>query len=647
MMLENSGTVAALSMIRRLFTTVAVSYVATVAAAAAPQGAVTSAPPSEYRASAAVAKTVLLLTTDVPSLHIDLPAPSAAEIASLAAFNAQRGGKGQPLAIGFGREVPSAAGRVNLSDLAWAPAPDGGRSARIDVASPGAAALRVALALPERVSGLSVRFASKAAGATVLGQISGAAIAEDVQRGGQFWSPVLAGDMAAIELHVVAGEAVPDVVLAVPRVSHQVVAGSELLAPYAKTGIGSAGSCNIDMACLAPPGAPAQALAKSVAKLTFVGDDGRSYLCTGTLLSDSVQSQIPYLLAANHCIGSAAVARTLNTFWFFDAVACKSTTTPAFVQLAGGAVLLGRSQDRDWSIVRLREAPPAGATFAAWRADALANGAAIATIHHPEGDLKKWSFGAVTGAEVIDDEFVLGRFTEVVWNQGVTEAGSSGGPLLTLAAGGAYYEVRGGLYAGYSTCQRPTLPDYYSELAAALPVMRQYLTPDAANPKDVVAAVEFYNRALDHYFLSTNPVEIDKLDSGTTVGWVRTGLRFLVHAKQAAGTSPVCRFYRAPAFGDSHFYSASPDECAATAAAHPVDWIYESPAVFYVQVPDTTTGACPAGTKPVYRYFNAVTTNHRYMAELVVRNDTAASKAWTPEGYGPGPYYPVMCAAEE
>jgi hypothetical protein len=177
--------------------------------------------------------------------------------------------------------------------------------------------------------------------------------------------------------------------------------------------------------------------------------------------------------------------------------------------------------------------------------------------------------------------------------------------------------------------------------------MRQYLTPDAANPKDVVAAVEFYNRTLDHYFLSTNPVEIDKLDTGATVGWVRTGLRFLVYAKQEAGTSPVCRFYRAPAFGDSHFYSASPDECAATAAAHPVDWIYESPAVFYVQVPDTTTGACPAGTKPVYRYFNAVTTNHRYVAELVVRNDTAASKAWTPEGYGPGPYYPVMCAAEE
>ena len=405
--------------------------------------------------------------------------------------------------------------------------------------------------------------------------------------------------------------------LDVPRVSHQVIAGADLLAPYAKSGIGSAGSCNIDLACLAPPNAPAQALAKAVAQAHVRRGRRPQLPLHGHAAVRFRAVAAPYLLTANHCIDSAAVARTLNTFWFFDAVACKSTATPAYVQLTGGAILLGRSQDRDWSIVRLREAPPAGATFAAWRADALANGAAIATIHHPAATSRSGASAPSRARTVIDDGYVLGRFTEVVWSQGVTEAGSSGGPLLTLAAGGAYYEVRGGLFAGYSMCSRPTLPDYYSELASALPVMRQYLTPDAANPKDLVAATEFYNRALDHYFLSTDPVEIAKLDSGATVGWVRTGLRFLVHAKQAAGTSPVCRFYRAPAFGDSHFYSASPGECAATAAAHPVDWIYESPAVFYVQVPDAATGACPAGTRPVYRFFNAATTNHRYTTELV------------------------------
>jgi len=159
--------------------------------------------------------------------------------------------------------------------------------------------------------------------------------------------------------------------------------------------------------------------------------------------------------------------------------------------------------------------------------------------------------------------------------------------------------------------------------------------------------VEFYNRALDHYFLSTNPAEIASLDSGKTVGWVRTGLRFLVYDNPQPGTSPVCRFYRAPAYGDSHFYSASPAECAATAAAHPNDWIYESANVFYVQLPNTATGACPSGTTTIYRYFNSATVNHRYTTEVVLRNQMSASSAWTAEGYGPGPWYPIMCAPNE
>ena len=105
----------------------------------------------------------------------------------------------------------------------------------------------------------------------------------------------------------------------------------------------------------------------------------------------------------------------------------------------------------------------------------------------------------------------------------------------------------------------------------------------------------------------------------------------------------MCRFYRAPAYGDSHFYSASPDECAATAAEHPVDWIYESPAVFYIRLPDVT-GDCPAGTQPLWRFFNKATINHRYTAEVVIRDQMRAKPSvWVPEGYGPE--QTIMCAA--
>jgi hypothetical protein len=478
-----------------------------------------------------------------------------------------------------------------------------------------------------------------------LGNIAAADIASETRRSGQYWSPDLGGEVATIELEVPASAALDDAVIRVPRISHLVVSGADLASPAGAiaraTGIGTAGACNVDVACVNPANAPANDLAKSVARITFV-DAGRTYLCTATLINDSIASNTPYMWTADHCIASQSSAGTLNAYFFYLAATCNNKATPPFVQLGGGSKLLGRSQDNDWSIVRLNQPAPAGTRFAAWRADPMKSGTEVVSLHHPSGDLLKYSKGSVTGQELLVDDLVHGFFNEVVWSQGITEGGSSGGPVATLASGGSFYEVRGGLYGGISSCQMPTSPDYYSHFELALPLMREYLTP-TADMQGKVAAVEFYNAALDHYFLSTDPVEIDNLDSGRTVGWVRTGLRFLVHSVPAAGTNPVCRFYRAPAYGDSHFYSASPSECAETAAAHPVDWIYESPSVFYVRLPDTTTGACPAGTVAVYRFFNTSTTNHRYTTEQVIRDQLNLSPRWTAEGYGPGPFFPIMC----
>jgi hypothetical protein len=132
------------------------------------------------------------------------------------------------------------------------------------------------------------------------------------------------------------------------------------------------------------------------------------------------------------------------------------------------------------------------------------------------------------------------------------------------------------------------------------------------------------------------------------VGWERTGFRFLAYDTQVAGTNPVCRFYRPPPYGDSHFYSASPKECADTAAVHATDWIYESPAAFYIALPNTTTGTCPTGTLPVWRFFNQLTTNYRYTTDVATRDDMSSQPAvWTAEGYGPGPSFPSMCTPVE
>ena len=59
-----------------------------------------------------------------------------------------------------------------------------------------------------------------------------------------------------------------------------------------------------------------------------------------------------------------------------------------------------------------------------------------------------------------------------------------------------------------------------------------------ANPPPKATVVEFYNAALDHYFVSALPADIAALDSGNLKGWARTGRTFNAYAGAAAGDEP-------------------------------------------------------------------------------------------------------------
>jgi hypothetical protein len=157
----------------------------------------------------------------------------------------------------------------------------------------------------------------------------------------------------------------------------------------------------------------------------------------------------------------------------------------------------------------------------------------------------------------------------------------------------------------------------------------------------LVDVIEFYNAGLDHYFISSLAADIQALDSGRFAGWTRTGLSFKAYDGPAPGTNPVCRFYIPPAQGDSHFYSASPAECADVRTKFPT-FDYESAAVMYVGLPDTATGACGPGLVPVFRLWNQrADSNHRYTTDPGVRASMIA-KGYLPEGYGPDGV--AMCA---
>jgi hypothetical protein len=151
-----------------------------------------------------------------------------------------------------------------------------------------------------------------------------------------------------------------------------------------------------------------------------------------------------------------------------------------------------------------------------------------------------------------------------------------------------------------------------------------------------IQLIEYYNRWLDHYFLTGDSAEVAALDSGIPAGWVRTGAEFTVFAPGASTGSPVCRFYGLPAAGlNSHFYSGDTQECLALAQRFPMRWIEESANVFQVRMPERVSGTCPGTSAPVYRLFNnRADVNHRYTTDEGIRQ-SMISRGYVSEGYGP------------
>ena len=169
----------------------------------------------------------------------------------------------------------------------------------------------------------------------------------------------------------------------------------------------------------------------------------------------------------------------------------------------------------------------------------------------------------------------------------------------------------------------------------------------ASVPALAVTAVEYYNPSLDHYFISNLQPDIDALDSARIAGWFRTGYSFYVYSTGGAFLNPVCRYLIPPQHGNSHFFSASPSECADVASRIGFDpnysgYILETSAAFYVELPNIFTGACPSGTTPVYRLWNyRFDSNHRYTTSQTIKAQMLV-RGYIAEGYGPDAV--AMCA---
>jgi hypothetical protein len=394
----------------------------------------------------------------IARIHLRIPAKSLA---------VGQAADDKRLRVGEARDVALERDDIPASPQ-WIALASGAHVARVALVSPGAASLRLAL----RARGLPIdaelRFVSPQDPQRVVGPVTGAAIEEAARVSGRYWTPLTEGEEQQVEVWLPPGAATSGASVDVVAASHIHVSASHLMK---STGVGASQSCEQDVACTAATNPALDRAARSVAKLLYT-DNGVSYLCTGTLVSDGdARSDVPYLYTAAHCIDSQAAAATLNTFWFFRAASCGSKSTASYQQLAGGATLLYANDATDAALLRLADAAPDGAWLSGWSGAPLDGGAALVALHHPAGDVEKLSLGQALGATA--------GFDAVAWTSGSTEGGSSGSGIFTLEGG--EYVLRGGLRGGSASCTSsghvddPSNRDLYSRLADVAPSLGKWL----------------------------------------------------------------------------------------------------------------------------------------------------------------------------
>ncbi|MBK9225625.1 MAG: T9SS type A sorting domain-containing protein [Ignavibacteria bacterium] len=184
--------------------------------------------------------------------------------------------------------------------------------------------------------------------------------------------------------------------------------------------------CNININC--PIGAPWQEQKRSVTRITF--NQGTSgFLCSGSLINNTLNNRVPLYLYAEHC---ATDNYSTMVFYFnYENPTCIGT----FGSLSNtmvGASLKAELFATDMRLIQLNQSVPAAynAHFGGWdRSGATPQNQTA--IHHPDGTVKKISIDNNPAASV--DGFggrLPNGFWQVIWDEGMTEGGSSGCPLF-------------------------------------------------------------------------------------------------------------------------------------------------------------------------------------------------------------------------
>jgi len=265
----------------------------------------------------------------------------------------------------------------------------------------------------------------------------------------------------------------------------------------------NSGDCNQDVDC--PIGADFEShrdmLKKSVGFLNMAN----GLVCSGALVNNTAQDRKPYFLTSNHCffdavdIPSDPSLYSVRFNWISPNPVCGSATNSTGAinnDVMNGTYLRARNDSSDFMLIELFNDIPSNwdVTYAGWdKSDA--NPTYEVSIHHPSSDIMKISRDDDGATRLVNGGvhmWAIGGIGYGIgngWELGVTEGGSSGGPLFDQN-GRIIGQLRGGLAACDET--DPTVDnnkyDLYGRFAKAWNLgtnqntrLKEWLDPGSTN----------------------------------------------------------------------------------------------------------------------------------------------------------------------
>jgi hypothetical protein len=334
----------------------------------------------------------------------------------------------------------------------------------------------------ERAFGLRVHFTGvdlPRGSALYVYNADGAAFGPYTGRGpngtGEFWSNMVLGDTAFVQLRQPAGAAPAAFDIAgIGHVDRDLVA-----APQAGT------LCSFNAECVESASCTSNAAVADaedgVARILFVSG-AFLFLCSGGLVADTdTATTIPLFLTANHCISKASEASSMEAHFLFKATQCGGGCydPDGVVPSTLGASILSTNSTSDYTLMQLAQPAPAGTVLIGWNSTAVANshGTPLYRISHPQGAPQAFSEHFVDTARPTCRSWPRGNWIYSSDVVGATEGGSSGSPVVN-GAGQIVGQLSGG--CGFNVndvCDSASNATVDGALAAYFSSVAQFLDP--------------------------------------------------------------------------------------------------------------------------------------------------------------------------